>query len=427
MADDNLDAYLMPKDSPYNTREPYVTAYDFDVTHQIPQGGINYTNLTPASRAYTAVISLSGEKGTFKEIQAALNYVNSVGGGRVLILPGTYTITQSLTMYGDTFLEGLSARDCILDFNNSTFNLSTVTSASNITISSLTFKNCRNTTSGTIFLDTALQVTIENCLFNNNKNGSNVGYDIFADAPTNVHVEKCISEDAATFYYADDSGFYGNTSFNTVRNNLVIDAANVAIQGGTTASVLGGGGGNTVYSGNTFTDGIKSVFSGQFPKAVISDNNLYWGSAVLTQVAMDFNDRSYNLRIVGNHIEAGRGGHVAIDIDTCNFITIIGNTITGEEASTPIILLTGTQKATITGNVVSNNNTISGMDGIKLVSADDTIITGNVVRLNNSGTSYAVNISNANCDRTVVVGNGLGSNTSDVNDAGTSSTVANNA
>ena len=386
MADD-LDEHLIPKNSPYNSREPYVTAYDFDVTHQIPAGGINYTNLTAASRAATAVISLSGEKGTFKDIQAAINYVNSLGGGRILVLPGTYTITQALILYSDIVLEGLSPADCIFDFNSTTFNLSTVASASDVSIKNLTLKNCFNAVTATIYLNTVTRVQIDHCIFNGNVDGSGAGGDIYVQASRFVDVKFCASTSSGVFYYADSSAGINQVSFNDV-----ISPVGYAIQGGTTVS----GGGQTRYQNNNIRNMVKAAFTGRFNVATINGNLVSSLSSITEPVI--------NLGTTGN----------------CQ---ISGNQVFGN--TTSVVTLTDCSRCFFTGN--SLIGTGSSVDGLRLVTSDFCTVTGNTIESGTTGgTAYGVNIG-AGCDRTVVVGNHLNGLTADTLDSGASSVIDHNS
>lgn len=417
MADDNLDSYLFPKDSPYNSREDFVTAYDFDVTHQIPAGGINYTNLTAASRAATAVISLSGEKGTFKDIQAAINYVNSLGGGKILVLPGTYTITQNITLYGDITLEGLSTANCIFDFNSTTSNLSTSINASNIKIRSLTFKNCHNVTTGAIFLNRVIRGEISGCTFETNTSGSGTGYDIYADLPRFVSVNFCLSTSSGGFYYADNSSSINQVVFNN------IDSPNGRVfTGGST----GTGGGRTNYLNNNITSPRKAIFSGEFSQSII-DGNTCDSTSLLTETFITITSTA-SLKFVNNYlIVVSAAQQQVITISGSNNIHFTGNRFQGSKDSSPALEITSSESIYFSANAIVAEAFGTSIDGIKLTDTDECVISGNKVTGVSNGTSYGVNISNAACDNTVVVGNALFGISGNTLDNGTGSVIASNS
>lgn len=389
-----LTARLESKTSLGNRDEEPVLPLQYDLGYTVPTNAINYTNLSREARAYTAVISLSRAQGTFQDFQEAFNYVNNLGGGRILVLPGTYTITKNLTMYSDVQLEGLSTADCILDFNNSSFNLSSVTSSSNIKISYLTFKNCFNTVTGTIYLDTIIRSEIANCDFYSNTPGSGLGHDIYAQAPSQLKVTFCRTFSSGSFYYADNSQLINEVSFNYIEGT-----SGYSFEAGSTSN----GGGRTSYLTNRIVDPFKSAFYGRFVSLLIEGNVIAAGGSSLTQTAVNFTTGSTFVKMLGNGIDVGSSAN-----------------------SNPIILITDSNRMHFTGNTITSSG--SDMDGIKLVATDFCTITGNSIEASvGGGTSYAVNISNAACDRTVVVGNFLNGLTGDTLDNGTSSVIANNS
>ncbi len=111
-----LNDRLVPNDSPMAMRPVPVTSYDFDSLFSYPLGKINYTHLTASSRTYSAIVSLSREKGTFLSIQEAINYVNNLGGGTVFIRNGTYYVGNDLTLYSRVSLIGESFGGVIIVF-----------------------------------------------------------------------------------------------------------------------------------------------------------------------------------------------------------------------------------------------------------------------------------------------------------------------
>lgn len=438
MADDNLDAHLFPKDSPYTNREPYVTAYDFDVTHQIPAGGINYTNLTASSRAATAVISLSGEKGTFKDIQAAINYVNSLGGGRILVLPGTYTITTPIVIYSDIRLEGLSRNDCIFDFNHTTNNISLSGSptATNIKIFSLTLKNCDNLVA-TVNLGNGLVIEVTDCLFMGN---ISTGYDLACVSGGQIRIRDCRSESSGGFFYNDSIDRSGEVS-----NCVIVNPSGIVFFGA--SAVFAGR--QTTYSNNyvSSVSGANAIVSGKFyqckfvnnifvhsgsPTAISVDlsntTECYFSNNIVTnfaRVPVDLNSSSklfFNQNLISGIATSG------LDINGTVECTFTGNHILGNLNSTPVVLLTNTFKLIFSGNFISSDNLAgTSQDGMKLVNGDQTVVTGNFIRGSSAGagTSYGVNI-DANSSVSVVVGNYLQGLTAPFLNSGAGNVVASN-
>jgi len=379
-----------------------------------PQSLVYYQVKNPG-RDISAVVALSKAGGAFTDFQDAFDYVNSLGGGRILVMPGTYTISSNLTIYNDTYLEGLSTNDCVVDFNSGTNNLSTIGTARDVTITNLTFQNCQNTTTGCIYLNSADRTHIKKCRFSSNRTAGSVGYDIYGTAPSGCLITECASTDAATFYYAESSAGINEVSFNSISN-----AVSSAILGGTS----GNGGGQTVYRGNLFQGCVKSLFSGIFNYSFITDN-FHVAQGSLTATALDFNNSDY-MSISNNFIQADTSTQPCMDLDNCDYNKFTNNHFTGRSSGTPAIQLGTCTQTIFTGNIIDTGGMGTNCDGMQLVNADNTVITGNWIQGGNVATSYAIDITDTTSSSNVLVGNWLTAVTGDVNDGGTFTINANN-
>lgn len=114
-----MNASMQPNDSIPATSPHIIDEIEFRNTHRIPSGFIDYYSLSKDARFATAVVSLSGEKGTYKDIQAAVTYVNGLGGGVVLIKAGTYFISSQITLFSNVSLIG-EGDSTVIDFTNHT-------------------------------------------------------------------------------------------------------------------------------------------------------------------------------------------------------------------------------------------------------------------------------------------------------------------
>lgn len=121
-----LDKYLQMSDSIASKGRGDVDSLAVDTKYAFPTGKLNYTNFTKNSKPYMAVVSLSGEKGTFKDIQLAINYASQQGGGVVFIRNGTYVISQDLQMFDGVSLVGETAGGTIIDFDNGAYQIKTL-------------------------------------------------------------------------------------------------------------------------------------------------------------------------------------------------------------------------------------------------------------------------------------------------------------
>lgn len=118
-----MNKYLQSSNSIAAKSRGDVDSIDTDIKYQFSLGKLNYTNFTKDSKPYVAVVSLSGEKGTFRNIQSAINYASSVGGGAVFIKNGTYIVDQNITLFDGVSLVGESGSNTIIDFNSQPYQI----------------------------------------------------------------------------------------------------------------------------------------------------------------------------------------------------------------------------------------------------------------------------------------------------------------
>lgn len=212
------DKYFNAVDSPLNqpTRQ---TALSFDQKYQLPLTRINNTYVDPLSRAYTAIVSLSGGRGTFKDLQSAITYVNSQGGGEIFIKSGQYSLSGTIKLFSNITITGQDNNLSILDFQNGTASyLSAVGTTNahlrNIHFQNLYIKNSGVSDIGAITINYVDDFTVEHCKFNNNFN-SNAGNggDINIVNSSNCVVENCVSGTSGALVTVQSSNVV------TIRNN----------------------------------------------------------------------------------------------------------------------------------------------------------------------------------------------------------------
>lgn len=92
-----------------------------------------------------AIVDISGA-GDFSDLQQAIDYVNSLDGGTILINPGTYILKNNITIYSNITLEGRSPQDTILSFNT--------------TAKSILVKGASNYTTGAISINAGASIVV---------------------------------------------------------------------------------------------------------------------------------------------------------------------------------------------------------------------------------------------------------------------------
>lgn len=377
-------------------------------------GQISHTRLNVDTRAFQAVVDVGGAPGTYRSIQDAIEYVNRIGGGRILVLPGTQIISSNITLYNDITIQGLSTNDCVLDFNNGTNNI-TIDSRRDVTLNQLTFQNCQNTTTGCINIATGTRVIVDHCQFSANRTTGSAGNDIFGSALTECFITYNTTLDPATFYNARSS-----TGINYVTHNRINRSRSYAIVGGT----AGNGAGQTVYDSNYFQHCVSSLFFGNFNFAAIT-NSLSVLQGSLTATCLDFNSSSQML-ISNNRFDAEPSNQACIDLDNSSANKFTNNFLSGKTSGTPIIQIGTSDNTIFTGNFIDTTGVGTTCDGIKLINSDNCIISGNWIQGGFTSTNYGVNVSDAASSSNIIVGNWLNASTGDVNDAGTLTINANN-
>lgn len=85
------------------------------IEDKIKNGEITNPKIITTARAYTAIVDINGD-GDYTDIQDAIDYVNGLDGGKILILPGTYNLTADLTLYDNVQLLGFDRETTIIDF-----------------------------------------------------------------------------------------------------------------------------------------------------------------------------------------------------------------------------------------------------------------------------------------------------------------------
>lgn len=124
--------------------EEYLRKYrPSNIDHtQLIEGGVRVQNLQKDARYATAVVSTDMAGGNFgpTQIQNAIDYVNSLGGGTVLIKEGTFALPAGLTGYSNIHLIGSGER--------------TILDAAALTTDVLTFSGTIVSDTGTIAIST---------------------------------------------------------------------------------------------------------------------------------------------------------------------------------------------------------------------------------------------------------------------------------
>ena len=310
-------------------------------------------------------------------IQAALNYITSIGGGTLFFPPGVYA-SDRIGIYSNTKIEGSGAT--LKTFGNPDRQIYLIANSENITISNMNFDSpglvpAPPLEAGVIWdLGNQVNFRLENCSFYNIP--LNLGQRMTA---IQMQAVSCIIKNNYVDQCGGDCLNFNGTGFNIVTGNW--------IQNGGDGGIAFNNGAKGCITGNVIKKCVLGVGSG--PTGTTADP---FSSYSVTGNTIDSCDLGMDLGAFGF---AGREGPVNVSIS--------GNTIT--RCKTTGIRYFGKigggtdAKIAFTGNVISDMGTADfdgvpygAADGFEITYCPESSITGNIVT---SVTRSCINVSNS--------------------------------
>lgn len=374
-----------------------------------PQSGSNLANIGLDSPTITVQ--------TTDSIQAAIDKLNQIGGGRISLLAGTYTVKSALTGYSSITIEGISPSSTIIDFASTSANLS--------------FAGTSIYTTGTITVASGVNITGSGTSWLANVSA---GQHLFLG--TRWYEIAAVTGDTSLIL----SEAYGDNVTLPATYRIATPIQNVLIRNATFKSSTG--------SAVTFTDARRL----QFDNIQLPLNNK---GIVLTNVTEVNCDRFLVVASTSNGMELtnvglsdfesvnsfGNGGHGVVfnNVKSCSFQPIASNSNTGDgiNITTGVDLVLfgsassnggqGIECVSGSDSMVFKDMNVSGntSDGIKLTATTDNcrIYANNIAA--NGG--YGINIAASTCDTNVITSSNLAGNTSGaINDSGTGTLIRGN-
>lgn len=383
----------------------------------VPPLSIKYSSLFPEGKPYAAIVTPSGKRGTFKDIQLAINFVNRNGGGTVFIRNGQYVITSNLNLFSNVSLVGETEMNTILDFNNTSsgitatgtlaYDMGTVSVTNNSQIvtgfstmwdQSLIGKSIL--LNGYFYLIVAVNSPTQLIVAFSFAGETRSGLSYVIAEPTksvsisNLTIQNSQAEAAVYFQYTSISTLF-NVLFLSCAQGFKIKNSDTSISGGWVVFACG--------TGASFENVSIVQINGPFIR------NAYAGDGLTLT-----NCNKMSLFNLGVFDAANRG----IVLESCFNYGLIDFTV---DSCTGVGLkLISTFDGGILGGVAANNST----DAIQLVSSYRNTLTNLIVR-NNGG--YGVNLSDLINHHNLILGNIFDTNTSgDLNDGGTLTKIRSN-
>jgi parallel beta-helix repeat protein len=346
--------------------------------------------LYPQGRTYKAIVDPAGN-GDVTDIQTAIDYVNSIGGGSILIKAGTYTLNSDLTLYSHIHLCGEDADTTIIDFNGAHSQILAIgtggTHKSDIEISGLQIKNSYNGNDCAVYFQYVDDSEIHDDYFQlNYDSDAQEGGDIRCSHCLRIKIERNRASHSGQFY----AGNY--CVHNLIQENYINYAYQTAISEA-----------DSYYfkmTRNHLVNCVGTCFEslGYLYNAIFAENTAdSFGSVFIMLDAV--NGDIYDNIITGNTIQCVDGNYGVYIFQEAGHIA--------------------------SDNIVSNNIiSDADNDGIRIRNSDYNVVLGNRIF---DSSNYGINIYDSGCLKNIVVGNQcIGNVSGGINDVGTTTELGHN-
>ncbi|MFA6335629.1 MAG: right-handed parallel beta-helix repeat-containing protein [Bacteroidales bacterium] len=165
--------------------------------------------LYPTARTYKAIVDLAGNGDTIS-IQNAIDYVNSCGGGTILIKAGIYTLSTDLTIYSNVEILGEDDDLVTVKFSSNAYHIKIIgtsgTHKRNITISRINFEGLQNLAGWkNIEVKYCDDVIIERCKFTTTGVQYERPHAIYVEYCSRCNIINCRSIEIVNAFYLKDS------------------------------------------------------------------------------------------------------------------------------------------------------------------------------------------------------------------------------
>lgn len=352
------------------------------------------------------------------DIQAALDKLNVVGGGRVQLKNGTYTVASNLTLYSNITIEGSNVGSSIIDFNNNSAGL-VVKGSDAYNTGTVTISNNGTTVTGSGTSWSSNVSAGQHILL------GAIWYPITAVVSD---TELTIGLPYAGFDLSGDT-YVVATKIKNVRilQLTVKNSASIAI--------------DAQYTDEFYMDDIAIETSAKGLKVQDSSNHTFFNTNVTAcNSGMDYDNvhlfEVNAIGVVGSLVGDGAdfNGCTNGAVTTSFFLNNAGDGLRFTDCESLQIAVAAHENAGQGIELVSGNSNISfmpgtiksnGSDGIKLTATSDECVFQGLFIKNNGG--YGWNVAASTCDDNILHGCILsGNTTAETNDSGTGTLIRSN-
>lgn len=352
-----------------------LTVYDpVEQIQTVASGVVTSRGIEYNARSYKAIITTtSGTEGSFTNFQEAINYVNGLGGGDVLITEGLYTMASGIILYDDIRLIGQAYQNTILNFAGGNYNITCSGTSSEyrryIGIENITISGARCHGRGVIDLSYCQDVRIKSCYFVDNYDSSALDvYDIILNNSIRASIERNQQRHSYKFISAN------NSTYVYVMQNIVNYAYGPFF---------------SAYNVNDFHIDSNHFGAQSYVNPDAGMINFNWGGRGTisnngfadTLAAIIYFQNGGECQIVSNEIVSGGGADYNIWIVDSSRFTITGNFL--KVAQGNAILCSNSDYIAVTGNVFTDNNIDYAFEAD--ANCDRVLLVGNVFYHNPGG------------------------------------------
>ena len=391
--------------------------------------------------AYRAIVSPTAGGTDFTDIQKAVDYVNELGGGTILIKSGTFSLTTDITLYENITLQGENPSTAIIDFGDTAKSIKAVSGGDrpNMGTISISYNSKIITGVDTLWVNGGGE---DEWPANNLNAGdwirlNNIWYQIdTVDSDTQCTLLETYlgngisgaSYQAGTMLQdirvigltiLRNTGVAGTNrgiDFQYIRNAVVKDViCRMRTGWGVYLSVCP----NPIVSECVMNSCGGGVLIDSCNNSLIFSNEISNGGS---SSGVGVQSNSQGTIVLGNDISTNSTGSLAaIYVAFTQEVRVISNNIIGNKVDA--IQLRGSNRCIISNNYVYDN----GAKGINIGDTgwggDNNIVVGNIFNNNDRG----IFIGTSSCDKNIITSNvALSNTTANYTDNGTGTVAANN-
>ena len=249
----------------------------------------------------------------YNSISQAIDIYDSSVNSNIYVYDGNYNISSKININKDVTIVGQSREGVVLNGNDKS-SIFDISSKSNVVLSSLTFMNAYDAsatqyTASAVYISNPTSVSIDNCIFKNNKNGTVGLFDYFATSVVNIsnsifsNNEKVLSTNGFGAAIYVNGKYTLNVANTTFENNLAVSSRDTWESAGGAVHLMSNAKlatfDNCKFINNTASTG-SAISASSAGDIVIKNSEFYNNTATLASGALIEDKQSNSNKIYLN-------------------------------------------------------------------------------------------------------------------------------